>query len=491
MSRRMEGGRRQPAGESFPKDEPIEIIIPGEGCRLDAAVIKELEAALGPSRVLTSPQALLCYAVDATFHTGRPEAVILPESTAEVSAVMQIAARHGVPVTPRGAGTGLSGGSLPKGGIVLSMTRMNRIKEIDRTHLLTVVEPGVITAHLQQAAEAQGLFYPPDPGSSKVSTIGGNIAENAGGPRCFKYGVTRDYVLGLEVVLADGQILRTGGRTVKNVTGYDLTRLIIGSEGTLGIVTEATLRLIPKPEASQTVMAVFPRLEDAAETNAEIVARGVTPATLEIMDQMCLRVVENYLHIGLPVEAEAVLIIGVDGYREAVARQAEIVAQICREKGASEVRVARTAAESEELWRARRSISTAITQEKPTKIGEDVAVPPSRIPEMIRRLQYLREKTGLTMAIFGHVGDGNLHPNVVTDLRDQAEMAKVEAVLEQIARIALDLGGTLTGEHGIGTLKAPYLEMEVGEKGIDVMRRIKRALDPQGILNPGKMRLDD
>jgi len=209
------------------------------------------------------------------------------------------------------------------------------------------------------------------------------------------------------------------------------------------------------------------------------------------MDQMCLRVVENYLHIGLPVEAEAVLIIGVDGYREAVARQAEIVAQICREKGASEVRVARTAAESEELWRARRSISTAITQEKPTKIGEDVAVPPSRIPEMIRRLQYLREKTGLTMAIFGHVGDGNLHPNVVTDLRDQAEMAKVEAVLEQIARIALDLGGTLTGEHGIGTLKAPYLEMEVGEKGIDVMRRIKRALDPQGILNPGKMRLDD
>lgn len=463
----------------------------GEGCGLDAAVIQELEAVLGPERVLSSPQALLCYAVDATFHKGRPEVVVLPETTEEVSAVMKLAARHGISVTPRGAGTGLSGGALPKGGILLALTRMNRIKEIDRKNLIAVVEPGVITDHLQRAVAAQGLFYPPDPGSSKVSTIGGNVAENAGGPHCFKYGVTRDYVLGLEVVLADGRILRTGGRTVKNVTGYDLTRLLIGSEGTLGIVTEATLRLVPKPETTQTVMAVYPRLEDAAETNAALVSRGVIPATLEIMDQLCLRVVENYLHMGLPVEAEAVLIIGLDGFREAVERQTVMVADICRELGASEVRIARTPEESEQLWRARRSISTAITQQKPTKIGEDVVVPPARIPEMIRRLQYLREKTGLTMAIFGHVGDGNLHPNVVTDLRDQAEMAKVEEVLEQIARIALDLGGTLTGEHGIGTLKAPYLEMEVGEVGIDVMRRIKRALDPDGILNPGKMRLDE
>jgi len=454
-------------------------------------VIAELEEALGPGRVLTSPQALLCYALDATYHVGRPEAVVLPESTAEVAAVMRIASRHKVPVTPRGAGTGLSGGALPKGGIVLSLTRMNRIKEIDRKNLIAVVEPGVITAHLQQAAEAAGLFYPPDPASSQVSTIGGNIAENAGGPRCFKYGVTRDYVLGLEVVLADGRVLRTGGRTVKNVTGYDLTRLMVGSEGTLGVVTEATLRLVPRPEATQTLMAVFPRLEDAAETNAALVARGVTPATLEIMDQLSLRVVENYLHLGLPVEAEAVLVISVDGFREAVQRQADTVAAICRELGASEVRIARTPEEAQELWRARRSISTAITQVKPTKIGEDVAVPPSRIPELIRRIQYLREKTGLTMAIYGHIGDGNIHPNVVTDLRDREEMAKVEQVLEEIARIALELGGTLSGEHGIGTLKAPYLEMEVGETGIDVMRRIKRALDPDGILNPGKMRLDE
>lgn len=441
--------------------------------------------------MLTSPQALLCYSFDATFHTGHPEVVVLPRDTAQVAEILRLATRLGLPVTPRGAGTGLSGGSLPKSGIVLVLTRMNRIIEIDRKNLLAVVEPGVITAELQARVDAMGLMYPPDPASGKVSTIGGNIAENAGGPRCFKYGVTRDYVLGLEVVLSDGRVLKTGSRTVKSVTGYDLTRLIIGSEGTLGIVTQATLRLIPKPETARTVMAVYPRLEEAAETNAAIVGRGITPATLEIMDQFSLRVVENYLHLGLPVEAEAVLIIEVDGYREAVDRQIGIIADICREMGASEVRIATTEAEREELWRARRSISTAIVQIKPTKIGEDIAVPVSQIPEMIRKLHYLRVQYGLDMAIYGHAGDGNLHPNIVTDLRDRVEMAKVEETLHEIARIALGLGGTLTGEHGIGTLKAPYLEMEAGATGIDVMRRIKRALDPAGILNPGKMRLDD
>ncbi len=415
----------------------------------------------------------------------------MPRDTAQVAEILRLATRLGLPVTPRGAGTGLSGGSLPKSGIVLVLTRMNRIIEIDRKNLLAVVEPGVITAELQARVDAMGLMYPPDPASGKVSTIGGNIAENAGGPRCFKYGVTRDYVLGLEVVLPDGRVLKTGSRTVKSVTGYDLTRLIIGSEGTLGIVTQATLRLIPKPETARTVMAVYPRLEEAAETNAAIVGRGITPATLEIMDQFSLKVVENYLHLGLPVEAEAVLIIEVDGYREAVDRQIGIIADICREMGASEVRVAKTEAEREELWRARRSISTAIVQIKPTKIGEGIAVPVSQIPEMIRKLHYLRVQYGLDMAIYGHAGDGNLHPNIVTDLRDRVEMAKVEETLHEIARIALGLGGTLTGEHGIGTLKAPYLEMEAGATGIDVMRRIKRALDPAGILNPGKMRLDD
>jgi glycolate oxidase len=458
---------------------------------LQPAIIKALQGIVGNEHVLATPEALLCYSFDATFHTGRPEVVVLPASTAEVAAVIKLAGREGIPITARGAGTGLSGGSLPKGGIALVLTRMNKIKEIDRANMLAVVEPGVVTAHLQQAVEAHGLFYPPDPASNKVSTVGGNVAENAGGPRCFKYGVTRDYVLGLEVVLADGRVLRTGGRTVKNVAGYDLTRLIIGSEGTLGIVTEATLRLIPKPEAAATVMAVFPRLSDAGEVTAAVVARGVTPAAIEIMDQFTLKVVEAYLHIGLPVEAEAVVLFEVDGFREAVDRQTTIVAEICRQTGAGEVRTARDGAEAEELWRARRSISTAITQIKPTKIGEDICVPVAQVSEMIRKLHYLRQKFGLNMAIYGHAGDGNLHPNVVTDLRDRAEMAKVEEALHQIAEIALGLGGTLTGEHGIGTLKAPYLEMEVGPVGIDVMRAIKRALDPAGILNPGKMRLDE
>lgn len=458
---------------------------------LSAEVRDKLRAIVGAEHLLDSPQALLCYSYDATFHSSRPEAVLLPQSAEAVSAIVQVAAAHGIPITPRGAGTGLSGGSLPRGGIALSLTRMNRICEIDTRNQQAVVEPGVVTGQLQQRVEAIGLFYPPDPASARVCTIGGNIAENAGGPRCFKYGVTGDYVLGLEVVLADGRILQTGGRTVKNVTGYDLTRLMVGSEGTLGIVTRATLRLLPKPEAVQTMMAVFPSLEGAAETTAAIVAAGVTPATLEIMDQLTLRVVENYLKAGLPVEAEAVLLIEVDGFAEAVARQSAIVARLCREMGASEVRLAVTEADREQLWTARRSISTAITQVKPTRIGEDVTVPVSRIPEMIRQVHYLQRRYGLTMAIYGHAGDGNLHPNIVTDLRDADEMAKVEQVLEEIARFALGLGGTLSGEHGIGTLKAPYLEMAVGPVGLDVMRRVKQALDPGNILNPGKMRLDE
>ncbi|MFZ5828156.1 MAG: FAD-binding oxidoreductase [Bacillota bacterium] len=458
---------------------------------MDPTVIARLQEIVGPAYVHTSPQALLCYSYDATFHAGRPEAVVLPASTEQVAAIMRLASERRIPVTPRGAGTGLSGGSLPRGGIALALTRMNRILTIDEANLLAVVEPGVVTGRLQAEVEKRGLFYPPDPASGRVSTIGGNIAENAGGPRCFKYGVTRDYVLGLEVVLPDGTVIQTGGQTVKNVTGFDLTRLIVGSEGTLGIVTRATLRLIPQPEAVRTLLAVFPKLDDAARTTAAIVKRGITPATLEFMDQLTLQVVENYLHVGLPVEAEAVLLIEVDGFTEAVERQAAIIEAVCRETGASQVRQARTEAERAELWVARKSISTAITQVKPAKIGEDITVPVAQIPEMIRRLHYLKEKYGLTMAIFGHAGDGNLHPNIVTDLREEGEMEKVEEAMAEIARIAVGLGGTLSGEHGIGTLKAPYLEMEVGADVLALMRRIKRAFDPLNILNPGKMRLDE
>lgn len=458
---------------------------------MEPGLIEQLGQIVGAAYVLTAERQLLVYSYDATFQTGRPEVVVLPRTAAEVSAIMRLANVEGVPVTPRGAGTGLSGGALPKGGIALVLTRMNRIIEVDKANRVAVVEPGVITAQVQAAAEAEGLFYPPDPGSQKVSTIGGNIAENAGGPRCLKYGVTGDYVLGLEVVLPSGEILHTGGKTVKNVTGYDLKRLMVGSEGTLGIVTQATLKLIPKPEIARTALAVFADVDKAGQTVSAIVAAGIVPTALEIIDQYSLKAVENYLHLGLPVHAEAVLVIEVDGFREAVDRQMQMVADLCRAGGAEEVRVAQTEAERDELWRARRSVSTAITQIAPGKIGEDVTVPPAAIPEMIRRLQYLREKLGLPLVVFGHAGDGNLHPNFVIDGRDKEQIAKVESALAEIARIALNLGGNLSGEHGIGVLKAPFLDWEVGEAGVVVMRAIKHALDPRNVLNPGKMRLDD
>ncbi len=459
---------------------------------MDTRVVAELAACVGSENVLTSPQDLICYGFDATGLTGRPSAVVLPRATAEVSRIMKIAYRERIPVTPRGAGTGLAGGAVPvQGGVVLSLARMTRIVETSTRDRLAVVEPGVITADLARAAEAVGLFYPPDPSSHKVSTIGGNIACNAGGPRCFKYGVTRDYVLGLEVVLPDGDVLRTGGRTVKNVTGYDLTRLIVGSEGTLGVVTQANLRLIAQPEVKQTLLAVFSRLDAAGRAVEEVVSSGVVPCSMELMDQACLQVVEQYLGVGLPVDAEAVLLVELDGYRETVERQAAATAALLTGCDAAAVRVAHSEAEAANLWQARRSISPALTRIAPLKIGEDIAVPPSQIQSFIRRFQYLRQQFEIPMVVYGHAGDGNLHPNTVVDGRNPAALAEVERWLGEVARLALDLGGTLSGEHGIGALKAPYLEWEVGAVGIQAMRAIKTALDPLHLLNPGKMRLDD
>jgi len=454
---------------------------------LETAILARLRSVC---ETLTDPVDLICYGFDATHQTARPEAVVLPRSADEVAAVLRLANECGFCVTPRGSGTGLAGGAVAvQGGVVMSLACLNRILEIDRRNLLAVVEPGVITADLHRAAEEVGLFYPPDPASARASTLGGNLATNAGGPRCFKYGVTRDYVLGLEVVLPTGDVLHTGGRTVKNVSGYDLTRLIVGSEGTLGVITKATLRLVPRPEAHRTLLAVFDQLDDAGRAVEAIVAAGVVPCSLELMDQACLQVVEAYLGLGLPVGAEAVLLVEVDGYREAVARQAEESALLCRSSGASSVQVASSPEEEAELWRARKAISPALARIKPVKIGEDVAVPPSLVPEFLRRFRYLRERHGLSAVVFGHAGDGNLHPNVVVDPRDPAEMARVQAWLADLARLALDLGGTLSGEHGIGNMKGPYLEWEVGAVGMQTMRAVKRALDPRGVLNPRKLGL--
>jgi glycolate oxidase len=455
---------------------------------LELRIIEEIKAIFDPSRVMTEERDLASYSFDASFGTYMPDIVVQPHTTDEVSKVVKLANRELIPVCPRGQSTSLSGGPLPvKGGIVLDLSKMNHTLIIDAYDLIAVVSPGVLTSQIHQAAEAQGLMYPPDPSSSHVSTIGGNLAENSGGPRGLKYGVTKDYVIGLEVVTPEGEIIRTGGRTVKNVTGYDLTKLIVGSEGTLAIITEAILRLIPKPPASETMMAVFDDLIDSGRAISKVLTSGILPSKMELMDQASIIAVENYQPSNLPVDAEAILLIEVDGHPKAIIDEIHQIGEICRELGAREIRIARSAAEKEELWKARKLVSPAIVRIKPTKISEDATVPRSQIPAMFERLKQIRDKYNVHLVVFGHAGDGNLHPNIIADKRDMEEMKRVEQAVAEIFQAAVELGGTLSGEHGIGTMKAPFMEMELGAVGLDMMKRIKRAWDPNNILNPGKI----
>lgn len=449
--------------------------------------IRDLRRILGPARVLTDREHRIGYSFDATFQTGVPGVVVLPRSAAEAAAVVAMAAGAGVPVFPRGAGTGLSGGSVPSGGLALVLTGLNRILEVDRENMQVRVEAGVVTGELQGRLEAQGLFYPPDPGSAQVATIGGNIAENAGGPRAFKYGVTGNYVLGLDLVLASGERLTVGGRTLKNVSGYDLSRLMVGSEGTLAVVTAATLRIIARPPARRTITAVFDRLEDAGAAIGAAVSSPVFPASLEIMDNACIRAVESFQSHGLPQDAAALVLAEVDGWEEAVAVQGPALAGLFRRAGARRVEAADSEGDGARLWRARRAITAAVAAIRPTKISEDATVPPGRVAEFIGALAEIRDRYGIQLVVFGHAGDGNLHPNILCDQDDREEMARVDQAVTEIFAAALDLGGTLSGEHGIGTLKAPYLEQALGPVGLGVMRRLKEALDPRGILNPGKI----
>ena len=452
-------------------------------------VLRELKGIVGDRYVLTSPEDLVAYSYDGTFVEHRPDAVVLPGSTEEVSHILQVAYREEIPVVPRGMGSGLAAGSVPfSGGIALSLTRMNRILEIDEEEMTAWVEAGVITAEFQAEVEKRGLFYPPDPSSNKYSTIGGNVACNAGGPRCLKYGVTGDYVLGMTVVLADGRVLRTGGKVIKNATGYNLSRFFIGSEGTLGVITEVLVRLVSKPRYVRTAFAVFPRLEDAGRAVHRILLAGITPAAIELMDQTTIGTVEEYLHLGLPTDAEAILVLEADGNREeSVLWEIEEIARVCRENGATEVRVAKSEREREELWKARRSVSPSLARRAPNKLGEDISVPRSKIPDAIRRIRKISQKYGLPIAVFGHAGDGNLHPNILFDKRKPEDMERVEKITAEIFKTAVELGGTLSGEHGVGVLKQPYLEMALGQTAIDVMKAVKKALDPKGILNPGKV----
>ncbi|MBI2874297.1 MAG: FAD-binding protein [Firmicutes bacterium] len=438
--------------------------------------------------LLTDLEDRVCYGYDASpARGGVPAAVALPEREEEAAALLELASREGIPVIPRGAGTGLSGGSVPlEGSLVVALNRMNMIREIETQDLLAVVQPGVITGEFQAAVEKRSLFYPPDPSSLTACTLGGNAAENAGGPRGLKYGVTGDYVLGLRAVLAGGTVLRAGGRTVKNVTGYDLRGLLVGSEGTLGIITELTLRLLPKPVARRTFLAVFPSLETSAEAVARIIEAGAVPAALELMDDYTIRCVEEHARPGYPVEAGAVLLIELDGRPSEVAEEAGQVQGLCRAAGALRVEEGGSPEDCARLWAGRRAVGAAVARRKRVKISEDATVPRSRVPEMVRRLREIARRHGLEIAVFGHAGDGNLHPNILLDGDSRGELDRAEEAVGEIFTAALELGGTLSGEHGIGLMKAPYLSMEVGEAGLEAMARIKKALDPAGILNPGK-----
>lgn len=450
--------------------------------------LSALNDILPSSCILTSEEELLVYSSDATRLEYRPDVVVKPENAGQVCELLRWATANRVPVTPRGAGSGLSGGALAvRGGILLSFEAMNRILDIDRENLLVTLEPGVITAALHQAVEAEGFFYPPDPGSMKMSTIGGNIAENAGGPRGLKYGVTRDYVMALDTVLAGGSSARFGSRTVKCVTGYDMRSLMVGSEGTLGVVTEATLRLIPKPESLVTFLAVYHDADQAARAVAEIIRRGIIPTTLEFIDRYTIDAVENWRPGAFPAGAGAVLLIELDGFESEVRRQTDILEALLRETGAGELRRAADNAEREALWLGRRSAFAALARMKPSTIAEDATVPRGRIPDMVRGIRRIAERYNLIICTFGHAGDGNLHPTIAADLRNPDEAKRVEAAVADIFKVALELGGTLSGEHGIGIAKAPFMKNELSETSLSAMKSVKHALDPHDILNPGKI----
>jgi glycolate oxidase len=446
----------------------------------------ELGAIVDEDGFFTDNEDLASYSYDAFVREFMPDAVILPRSTEEVSRIMKVADREGVNIVARGAGTNLSGNSIARqGGMIMSFTRMNRIVEIDIPNRCAVVQPGVINLDLQKEVMKRGFFYPPDPASMAVCTLGGNVALNAGGPRAVKYGVTRDYVMGLEVVLADGEIIRTGGKTVKNVSGYDLTRLLVGSEGTLGIVTEITLRLIPLPRARKTLLAAFSSVEEVAETVSAIMSAGIVPTTLELMDRVIIDVIRDAGRALFPPNAAAVLLIEVDGDEDAVEKESLKVADFCRDRGAVHVETAETQEEADRLWQARRSVAGAIYKVTPSLLVEDAVVPVSELPRMIGKIQEMSRKYDLKVGVLAHAGDGNIHPDIMTDVRNAEEMTRVDNFIHEMYEEVIALGGTLSGEHGIGIGKEKYMGLEFSERTLALMRGIKRVFDPKNILNPG------
>ena len=456
---------------------------------LSPTTLEALAAIVGSDGLLVEPEDLIPYSFDGTAALReRPEAVVFPRTAAHVAECVKVAAGRRLPVVTRGSGTGLSGGSIPSpGSLVLCLAQMDAILDVDPRNLTLRAQAGAVTQRIDEAAARYGLFYPPDPGSMRISTIGGNVAENSGGLRGLKYGVTRDYVMALEVVLADGRVARFGSSCVKDVAGYSMKDVFIGSEGTLGIVTEVLLRLVPRPPARRTLLALYDRIEDAADTVSSIVAARIIPCTLEFLDRVTAGCVEDYAHVGLPTDCAAVLLMETDGHPAAVEDEARQMAAIARAHSARDVRLAKDDAEALLLASARRNAFAALARRRPTTILEDVTVPRSELAAMVSFIAETAASHGLQIGTFGHMGDGNLHPTFLADERDQDEMHRVHRALDAIVTRTLELGGTITGEHGVGIAKKPWLRQQVGDNSLELMRQIKRTLDPEGLLNPGKI----
>ena len=452
-------------------------------------ILEQLARITGVQYTVADMEEMVCHSYDAAARSGQlPHAVVAPANTDQVSRILALASKEGFPVVPRGSGSGMTGGAVPvKGGVVMVTSRMNRILEIDKENFVTRVEPGVVVKDLHDAAAKEGLFYPPDPASSPVCTIGGNVAECAGGPRAVKYGVTRDYVLGLEAVLASGEVIRTGVRTTKGVAGYDLTRLLVGSEGTLAVVTQITLKLIAAPRKLKTMAAVFDSMESAAGTVSKVMRDAVLPRCMEYIDRASLDCVKESMTFEIPDSVKAMLIIEVDGTADSVEKDYIDLVDFLRQNGAVDVLVSSGPEETEKLWQARKALSPSLFRIAPNKINEDIVVPVSRIPEMVEAIQEIGVKYKLFTATFGHAGDGNIHCNIMYDSRDPGQSKRAKIAIGEVFDYVLKLGGSITGEHGVGITKMKYLPGEINQSGIRLMKEIKQLFDPSGILNPGKI----
>ncbi|MBM4174995.1 MAG: FAD-binding protein [Ignavibacteria bacterium] len=456
---------------------------------INSKILSKIESIVGKNNFSTSKEDKICYSYDATpLFEKYPDAVVFPEDAEQISKIITLANEQKFAVVPRGAGSGLSGGSIPTDdSIVLVMTRWNKILEFDESNLTITVQPGVITELIDIEAAKKGLFYPPDPGSMKFCTIGGNVAENAGGLRGLKYGVTKNYILGLEMVTPSGEIVFSGGKNVKDVAGYNLRDVMIGSEGTLGIFTKILLRLIPRPESSKTILAFFDSTIKSGQVVSEIIASKIIPSMVEFLDNTTIKCVEDYARLGLNTNLEALLLIEIDGSTDEVNRSSNIIQEICKKQNAEQILIAKTADEALKLKTARRSAFSALARVKPTTILEDATVPRSKLPEMLEAIQKIVNEENVLLGNFGHAGDGNLHPTCLTDERDKSEILKAEKAFEKIFNTAIKLGGTITGEHGTGLSKSQFLEAAVGSAGLQFMKKIKSSWDPNNILNPGKI----